>query len=126
MLETIKEKMQIQGTQNLFVIPLPNHFPCSRIDGFSANVAGNTEFRLVSVCDSMLGENPSQIVLAQFGTVHAHRIAANVYQRSHSVNFQPRDNVREFSAGIAKRKEVRGFCRTGVIPDIPVLDLLFS
>lgn len=87
--EAVKKKMQIsiQERGDHAVVPFPNYVSRSRFDSLRANVAWNSQFWNMSICDHMLREYALQILLAQFGAVHAYRVVPDVYQCANRVGF---------------------------------------
>ena len=82
-LKTVKEEMQIsieKGAQNP-VIPIPYYVSGPGLNGLGSNVARNSELGQMHIINPVSRKDLTQSSFAEFRSIHAHRVAANVDQR---------------------------------------------
>jgi hypothetical protein len=108
MLKSVQKRMKIEfGWDYIRVVPSPDYLATSSFDCLSPNVARHTKLPKVGVADPILFQEPSQVGLAQLGTIHTNRILPNVQKSSHAVPLQGSNNLFCLPPGVAKSEKIR-------------------
>lgn len=108
----------------MLVVPIPNDITRARVNRLCPNVTWNAELGEVSIAHSVFGNQSGEISLAEFWTVHANRVLANIDESPNTVCLEDGDNLIGLSARISEGEEVGFLGRPRVIPNDFVFKLL--